>query len=61
MIHIVRHLFKSVHHGIRHSARAAKHAARATPLVWTQAGVMHKHTSSFWSKIGRWGFKFPRS
>ena len=63
MIHVLRHLFKSAHHGVR-SVRVAGHVAeplsRATPLVWTQTGRIHKHTTSFWSKVSRWGFKFPR-
>jgi hypothetical protein len=62
MIHIVRHLFKAVHHSVKHSTMVTdsvlKPAARATPLVWMQAGKAHKHTVTFWAKIAHRGFKF---
>lgn len=61
MIHVIRHVFKAAHHSLKHSSRVTfKSAARVTPLAWTRAGKINKHSGSFWEKVGRWGFKFPR-
>jgi hypothetical protein len=62
MIHlVVRHLFKAVHHTLKHSSKiansVAKPAAQVTPLAWLQAGKAHKHTTSFWANVAN-NFKF---
>jgi hypothetical protein len=62
VIHVIRHVFNAARHGFKHSSRVAfKSPARVTPLAWTRAAKVNKHTASFWKKVGRWGFKFPRA
>jgi hypothetical protein len=62
MIHVIRHLIRSAHHGIKHSSVIANSvfapASRATPRAWTAAGKAHRHTSSFWTKVAQRGFRF---